>query len=506
MKATKSWRQLRWPIRIILGLILLLILLFAASNLFLASSLGQKFLQKNLTRRTNGLQWQVSGANWSPWRGITIKELSAHLDTPHNTPNSKLPPLLTLQEINLKPYWGQLIRGKKLFREIVLEKPNIQIPIEHFIYTPPTKPKHSPSSSTTTEQPKNPKKNPPPKKKKNNPPKKPLSPPPKKKTKPQPTPPDEKRFWLRLRQAKINFYSLKLGKNLQLEGLDLDLPLAGPDTKGKITWQQTTLAGQPITSQTTLPVEWTYPAWKLPIQKLTLNLPQFFDPDLPSIPLTLNLAGKFGVRSKAREFRITASIPSQPITNYIIHQPSRFHLKSPAFTLNFSAQGLLNQPDRWRIDSSYSLNQLELYSELRSQHLLFDTARARVLLRNSTLIAPTLSLRSERLSLLGNGQLHLGGYLIGVIRIITDPEFSSQLTSIAIGSGINRGWNSNWLQPLQTPDRYYRDLQFEGFLPNAQVNAGRNAQNLPLTQVINLLRNFTTLETNEELETIKQSP
>ena len=493
---------LRRLIRTVFTVLILILLLFLGSNLFLASSAGEKFILKNLSRRAPGIQWQVSGANWSPWQGITVKELSAELTLPPEI-TAEVPPLFVLQEVNLKPYWGQLIRGKKLFREIVIEEPVLNIPIELLVITPPSKPQTS--SNPQPPKPKKPGSEAQPK------PKPKAAPKTQQKAKPKPKPitkeplpaPDEKRFWLRLRKAKIRLHSLKLDQTIEIENLDLDLPLAGPKTKGEITWQQITLAGQSLCESTTLPIEWDFPTWTLPNQKIALTLPQLMDPSLPAIPLQLNLAGSFSPRTKNRDFRLVTTIPSQPIADYLLHQRSDFHLQCPDFSVSFNSRGALLSPKSWRFNSSLSMNEPEVFSGIRGPHIPFDTLRARLILQNSTLITPTLSLRSERLSMMGNGQLHLGGYLLGVLRIVADPEISERFTNIAIGSHISQGWTSGWLYPLETPDRYYRDLHFEGFLPNPTVNTGRKGEQLPLTQILRLLQYFTK---NEVAEEINKSP
>ena len=87
MSTPKSRGPLWWLFRAGLVSVVLLLVIFAGSNLFLGTQPGQTFLQKNLNQRTHGISWQVAGASWSPWNGITVKKLTAKFsDTEESEP------------------------------------------------------------------------------------------------------------------------------------------------------------------------------------------------------------------------------------------------------------------------------------------------------------------------------------------------------------------------------------------------------------------------------------
>lgn len=503
MSKKKSRPLIRWLVRGILAGLLLVVLLFVGSNVFLATSPGRSFIQRNLERRS-GLSWQVSGASWSPWNGITVKSLSANLRIPTDEKAPKLPPLLSLKETKLQPYWRQLIQGKKLFREVVLESPQINIPLEYLFIVQPSQPSPPPTVAPSTG---------PPTAKQGEKPKDvtpkpgakpPLPPKPASQPKPVGKQPDEKRFWLRMRNANISLYSVKLDKAVTVHGLQLDLPLAGPATSGAISWREIKLADQTLIAPTRLPIEWEQPFWTLPNQDLAVTLPPLAksngQADGHAVQLTVRFGGTFAPRLGAPDFRLNASLASQSIPDYLLHGPSQFHLKCPEVAASLTASGRLTHPDGWLVDCNAAARQVEVYSELRGQHFLFDTAYARLGLRQMTLLAPDIALRSERLSLMGNGQLHLGGYLLAVMRIVSDPELAVRFTNVAVGSLITGGWTGSWLRPLETPDRFYRDLHFEGFLPNAAVNVGRKGEFIPLPTIIRYLQSFTAREVAEEVQ------
>lgn len=508
MKDRKTKKLWIWLLRVLLAIVVLLLLLFAGSNLFLSSSSGQKFLQKKLNQRTIGLQWDVSGASWSPWRGITIRKLSAKLRPSSNIPPGEHPPFFSLREAELKPYWGQLIRGKKLFREVIVDEPVLNVPLESLFALNPqqTAPTLS-TEATPLPKPiapksigeKTPSKKPPAEKKAH-----PSKPAPrknsvKKQPNTQPTIPDEKRFWLRLRRAKVRIYSTKSNQPFLIDNLELDLPLSGPATKGQISWKNVSFDGKTLLEKTTLPIQWKHPGWELPNQKLTLLLPHYFEVDAKPTPLKFNLGGSLGFRAKGQPFKLTLALPQQPFPDYVIHRESHFHLRSKSLATGLAINGSLPRVDTWRMRSSFAMSDIEVFSELREQHFTFDSAQAQITLRNSILNAPKVSLRSEELSLLGNGQLSLNGYILGVMRIICAPELRYKFQEVAIGSHLSIGWTGHWFSPLDTPDRFYRDLHMEGPLPNAQINTGRRGEFLPLPTIIKRLRTFTSVEVAEEL-------
>ena len=514
----------RWLFRVAIVLLLLPVVLFFASNLILTSSWGKDFLSKKLDQKFPTLKWSISQVRWSPWRGVSVKGLEANFANLDSKSEKSRPPAFELEEVNVKPYWGQMFRGKKLFREIIVEKPTINIPIEYLAAQSSessipvlstaepapatskesaepkqTKPKSSPTKpkAKKTAPKKNNKASNKPKKsqKKNQPKAKPES---KKKPKSQPTP-DERRLWYRLRNANVRFYSEKTNHALQISDLNLNLPVAGPPTTGTVSWQKVTLAGRPILEKTSLPVAWKNPAWTLENQELALQLPSLESKDAAPLPLVLNLGGVLAIRSPGAPFQLAASLPPQPLPDYIIEPSSQLLVRSPSMAFKFVCKGSLPSPSLWQFDSAFAMNQLEAFSQLRGQHFLFDTAQVNLGLKNGVLHAPSIALRSERLSLLGNSQCTLNGYLLGVLRIVAAPDLSERITQVAIGSGISRGWMSHWMKPLETPDRRYRDLHFEGPLPNAQVNTGRKGQFISLPQALSLLQRFREIEVAEEV-------
>ena len=94
--------------------------------------------------------------------------------------------------------------------------------------------------------------------------------------------------------------------------------------------------------------------------------------------------------------------------------------------------------------------------------------------------------------------MSLSGETTAVLRLVAAPEISENITRIAIGSLVSHGWQSSWLSPLETPDRYYRDLHFRGPINKLTFDPGRKGEIIPLSKGIQLMKAFYHREASEE--------
>ena len=106
-------------------------------------------------------------------------------------------------------------------------------------------------------------------------------------------------------------------------------------------------------------------------------------------------------------------------------------------------------------------------------------------------------LQSERLSFLGNGALLPDGRLGGVMRVVADQDYAALLTRFAIGAMWTGGWTRSWLVPMETPDRYYRDIILQGTVNQTMVDVGRKGEAMDLAQAWNRMRRFLRKEALE---------
>ncbi|MBK1834502.1 hypothetical protein [Roseibacillus ishigakijimensis] len=516
----RKWRRLRrWlGFGLLLG-VLAALLVFLGGNWFLTSSPGRRLLARQLERRTPALRWEVAGATWSPWQGVTVRRLSAHLRSPGGGPGADLPPLLRLREMRLQPHWREVWKGRKVFHEIGVDQPELNLPLEYLVVVQPSTTASADSgdlaSSSASERDAREdgeaRENEPsvvreaggeqsaaPVAGKSGPDSgrsrsgeqtargsgeaaaRPLQ--------------REDRFWLRFREARVRLYSVNSAFELTVDGLSGDLPLAGPDIGGRLAWQGLALGEHALLDAGSWTVEWREKQWIFPNREFELALGEA----VGEAGLSFRLGGAFAPRLPGKPFRVNSALDPQSLAPVVYSQWGGLRMEAAEVAAHFSAQGRLLHPQTWQAALGASAEALAVTSSQRQQTFVFDSVRLRGRLQQAVLHFPELAFRSETFSLLGNGSLALGGSTLGVLRLVAAPDLAERFTKVAVGSLVSVGWTSSWLQPLVTPDRLYRDLHFEGVHPRVVVNTGRKGEFLLVSQVVDLLGSFLTREAAEE--------
>jgi hypothetical protein len=159
--------------------------------------------------------------------------------------------------------------------------------------------------------------------------------------------------------------------------------------------------------------------------------------------------------------------------------------------------GSLLRPRSWQVDLVLDARGVLAGNAGMGALHRFDSAQAVMTIRQGVLRVPDARLRSERLSLLGNGLVLSDGRHLSVVRVVADDEYARAIRRIMIGSHLSQGWTSSWMKPLVTPDRRYRDIHFEGILPQATVDLGRRGERIPLGEAADVLRRFLEREAGE---------
>ncbi|MDP0491675.1 MAG: hypothetical protein Q7Q71_11550 [Verrucomicrobiota bacterium JB023] len=475
----------KWILRILIAVLIAVPLLFLLSNLALRTSWGREAIAKQLGRRTPGLSWQLASASWSPWKGFELAGLQARIKgAPPETPD-----FLSVDRTSVEPYWGESLKGKPIFREVEVDSPQLNLPLELLFVTrqpPPLTP--PPVADAQPARPPAKEKSPPQAK-----PKKPKKKPAKPKESAKPTPqekpveaPPELGKWVRIRNAGVTLYSLR-GPSIEVKGLNFDAPLAGPDAAVALSWAAIDLSGKPLWPAGHLDLEWKERSWILPAQEVALA------------GVKTRLGGHLGIRQKGLPFRFQLAMPQQDLPEIEFDHKSRAYLSAGQMACALSAAGQLTRVDTWQFDLAGEAYDIHGGSHLREFDHRFDSGRVRLSLRNQIVSCPSIELRSEEFSLLGNGQLALTGHVLAVLRLVTSPHYEERMTNIAIGSFLSQGWTSHWMKPLETPDRYYRDLHLKGQLPDkALVDTGRRGEFIPLATAFQHLERFRDQEVNEE--------
>ena len=87
--------------------------------------------------------------------------------------------------------------------------------------------------------------------------------------------------------------------------------------------------------------------------------------------------------------------------------------------------------------------------------------------------------------------------MLGVVRLVGDWEHAEAIRRIVSGALLSR-WTAAWMQPLETPDRLYRDLRLEGTVSKAVVNVGRGGEEMDVWTAWQRLSRFVRGEQQEE--------
>lgn len=129
-------RRRRWRRRLVLAAVLLPLLLFGLSNLWLATPPGRSWIAGKVTR-ASGLEARVGPCSWLPWEGVCIRKLV--IGRPPALVGEEDEPVLGIERIKVAPHWRELARGHVVIGRIEVEEPALDLPIEllaHLVAAP----------------------------------------------------------------------------------------------------------------------------------------------------------------------------------------------------------------------------------------------------------------------------------------------------------------------------------------------------------------------------------
>jgi hypothetical protein len=109
------------------GVVVLPVALFGLSNLWLASSSGRERVA-GLFQRLTGLEARVGPSSWSPWGGVTLRRVE--LLAPEPLREALGEPLVSVQRVQVRPYWRPLCTGVLMPRSVEVDAPRVCLPVE----------------------------------------------------------------------------------------------------------------------------------------------------------------------------------------------------------------------------------------------------------------------------------------------------------------------------------------------------------------------------------------
>ncbi|MFD2256138.1 hypothetical protein ACFSSA_05575 [Luteolibacter algae] len=454
----KKWRRVRKLVIMLLALgIFAPLALFGLSNLLLQSPPARDLLARKLTART-GLAASIQGASWSPWGGITIYGLS--IPQPGPLLEAIDSPLAEIERISIDPVWSGLIHKQLLIKGVVLEKPQLALPIELLSQIPaeplsaktgvanpgisPEPPASAPPAATalaqqsgaigqgpapgeiaTTAEPH------------------PTEIAPKALSDP-PVPISTPTVWLQIKGGRLAIVSTMTEQPLyRIDRVDGKIPFGGQAAKSRLELRGIASLGAELAAETELPIEWQPPM---------LDFPQISGEILD-----------IGYKAAAR-FKLGAGIPFHieglipPAEEITVKASQMVHTDIGSLMGRGRFQGLAFQPSSWHGEAL--LQAKNLRSTYGEQIAEFDRGHAIVVFRNGALRCIDARMIGENLSVLGNAALLSDGRAAANARFVASPEALVQISQRTrpSGSGPPR------LTPLSTPQRAALDLELFGKL------------------------------------------
>ena len=418
------------------------------------------------------LDAEIGGATWSPWNGVTIRNIRLRQPEPLRATARK--PLLTMARLHVVPVWTAWLKGVPEVREISLISPEVELPLElisHFAppaIPPPALARQDPAlppgegGSPGTPSAAPPVMldlaNAPPALAGGSPasptlPSPPLQPPAAGAEGGPETGPPQPTGFVHLRDAS---FSVTLGGQTVLfdgRGISGSVPVAGGATETMLAFASISLPGAPPIKDLRFPLKWQAPVLALPLTDVTIaGLKAGFQ--MRCVP----------VGGIPLEFEMLA--PEQIAEKLPLPGDGTFSSPSAGIAIRF--RGLLVRPSTWQAECIAKTLKPEIY--LGGRITRFDQGSAIAVLQAGTLSCPDARLVGDDLSLLGNATVHSDGRAAGVLRVVAPPE-----TAMGIVRNLFPGTQAPpAFSAMSTPQRAALDLEAAGTLGDIRFRLGKN--------------------------------
>lgn len=445
----RSWK--RW----LLGLGLLPLLAFGASNLALGSPWARDWIAGKIQHRC-GLPVRIGGASWSPWRGVTLTELE--ISQPAALPVAAAEPLLRVDSVCLVPDWLTCIKRPFRVQSLTVERPRLVVTVEMMtwiarqqgqvtgpvVLQPPAQPPPVALNELPT--------GPPPEAVPGPAPAHPAAPP----AAPPAVPagPSQPTRWLHVNSASCQLVAANASAPLlRVDGLSGDFPFSGDAAKSSLRLGGIAMRGQPIIDGFAGQLRWEPPVLMLEPASTRCH------------GIELRLGGKVGMLP-GLPLLVAIQVPEQACrTGYSLPAMS---IAAKRAVLNARFQGFLVAPGTWQGDliaDAYGVT-----ATRGAAAADFQIAHCGALLRGGVLSCVDARLLGEELSLLGNATLLADGRLGGVVRMVAAPERAAGLVQQYFPKLVGAPVFSS----LSTPQRVAFDLSVFGTVNDPQLQFGQD--------------------------------
>ena len=408
-------------------------------------------------------------------------------------------PLIDVASINAKPYWGQLLRGKARFREVIIDSPECVFPVEVLAHLaagmnneavavsdePEVKPaavqKNEKSKAKPKEklQTKSDTLNPKPKK----PAKKKEAKKPQEVKKPE-RPPAGLPMRVSVKGASVRVVSETKDADLfSITGIEFDLPVFGEDEEGEIKLGEIKVPGMQAIQSVRQKVEWKRPYLQMGQENLALG------------GVNMKWGAQMGL-SRGLPFLVDVVIEPQTIEHVELLDRVALDVKAENLSGRFQAAGSMTKPMSWRSSMVMLSNNITVSEKHGGRQLHFDELSLPAIFQQGQLNWQSARVVGEDVAFLGNGQISFRHGANTVTRLVVSPEVAAELHSAMVGAGLVN-WRG-WWKDLDTPDRKYRDLHVRGNLKSPSIDLSSKHEDLPLWQTLAEVLDFIRVEMSEE--------
>ncbi len=478
------------------GLILIVLVVYGVSNIWLSSRWGTGVVEARLKVRT-GLDWQVESVTWSPWNGLTIR--GAQMLPPEEFRGQLSDPVISVDRIQVQPYWTELLRGRLRAREVMMDSPRVTVSVEMLAAmasavpaAPALPPAPGPLQKPVPPVAAQPLPVPPEKPRPGGPKSDPSQP-----VKPAAPVASSERgrpaagLPLRLRMDGVSLRLVSASKDMELIRLDqtsLDIPVFGEDAKGLIKLGSLKVPGVSELTNLEQAVVWKRPY--LQIEEKTVDMGG----------LKLRFIGQLGMIGSARgklPFHGAFAIDPQKLEQVQWLERLALVVQADGLAGRLSLSGALSNPMSWRAEGLMLGEAVGLKEEHGGHDVVFDEVVLPAVFRQGQLRWSGARLIGEDVAVLGNGQASMRDGILSVTRLVASPEVAEMLRRGLNGAGLIRA-GGRWWSDLDTPDRKMRDLVVSGSLADPVVDAGEKNADFPVGQVVTTTLKFIREEMKEE--------
>ena len=479
---------------------------FALSTLWLASPWGCRWIATKIQQRS-GLETHLDGASWSPWNGVTLREIVIY--QPPGLRSAIAEPLLRIASLRIEPAWRLCLHGQFAARVATADAPRVVLSVQmmsHLAKQAPVAPAPVLAAQAPTpaiaaiQQPGHespPQATPSPVQPTPSQPVVPPAPvpavppvvppiaavqtdqpsPAKVATPPAPATPtaqeqpprlqpppvsndSQATAWIHLHHASFQLVSVGSPQPLvEIADLTVDLPVSGDAAASSLSVASLKAWGNPLLTDFQAPLAWQAPVLSLePVEAMLAGL-------------HCRVAGKLALLT-GLPMQLEVQLPQQSPAPLAVPGGGEAKVQQLAAIGRF--RGLLLTPATWQGDGFAQGSTIAIHAG--AHQAAFDNVSCLVALRGGVLSCVDARFVGDDLSLLGNATLFADGRAAGVLRVVAAPE-----TTLGIVRGFfPKNTSTPSLTSMSTPQRVACDLEVFGVVNDLSIRLGHDGPVMPM--------------------------